>query len=120
MKWRLYCRLGDVYIGEINADQRPQRGDLIGYAPPEWSPFKGQFHWRIDEVVWQVAMPGSAWVRDRIRSGEITDPSGSGYVTVDVDVLVWPDHSPFWRDTPEWAKPFHEEDDDGGGSTDAG
>jgi hypothetical protein len=108
--WRLYCRIGDVHLGEIHADQRPLRGDLIGYSPPEWSPFKGQFHWRVDEVVWQVATPGSVWVRDRIRSGEITDP-GSGHVTADIDVLVWPEQGPFWRgDTPGWARWFVEDE----------
>jgi hypothetical protein len=108
--WRLYCRIGDVQLGEIHADQRPQRGDLIGYSPPERTGFKGQFHWRIDEVVWQVAMPGSQWVTDRIKAGRYAETGRDGTVVETVDVLVWPERGPFWRDAPQWAQWFIEDE----------
>jgi hypothetical protein len=100
-----------VHLGEITTPHVPRKGDLLDYHPPEWTGFNGQSTWRVEEIIWQVAMPGSAWVLDRLRSGGITDPSGSGHVTDDVHVIVWPEPGPFWPKIPGWAKPFHREDD---------
>jgi hypothetical protein len=106
---RLYCRAGDVYLGSLLAPARPARGDLIRYGPPEHTGFAKQYVWRVDSVVWNVAKPGSTWVSDRIRAGQITQPVADGWVS-DVDVLLWPEQGPFWDDRPDWA-PQVEEDD---------
>lgn len=108
----LICRLGDADLGKLISEHVPRAGDLLDYHPPEWTGFKGQATWLVDAVRWQVAMPGSQWVLERIRSGQITDPSGTGHVTDDLDLFVWPVQGPHWPETPRWARPFVGDEDD--------
>ena len=118
MKWNLYCRLDDSNLGTVRAEHAPRVGDLIGYSAPKWTAFRDHSMWRVDAVVWNVSPPGSVWSMDRIHTGKPIGQDGTVIETIDVFVL--PERGPFWPELPEWADRLHPEEDDGGGSTDAG
>lgn len=107
----LYCRIGDVNLGEIASEYPPRAGDLLLYRPPKGTEFESQETWRVEGVSWQVATPGSPWTLDRIRAGGYGQTGRNGTVTETLDVLVWPERGPFWTHTPEWARRFTEEEE---------
>lgn len=93
---------GGSACAQYETHQVPQRGDLIcahGGSYTKGTPFQDQYHWRVDEVVWNVAAPGSydatEWVVRR-RLG-----SGNGFCT-SVDLLVWPAQGPHWVGDQPW------------------
>lgn len=107
---------GDA-VAQYEAHQVPARGDLVvahGGVLTAGTPFEKQVVWRVDAVVWNVAMPGSDYARRWALRRDLPLDHGCCF---SVDLMVWPDMGPHWAETPPWA--YRRPDDDDEDTADA-
>lgn len=100
----LHNRAADGEVcATYEAHQVPARGDLVaahGGVFTKGTPFEKQHMWRVDEVVWNVASPGSDYATQWALHRGLPLDRGCCF---SVDLMVWPAEGPHWSQTPPWA-----------------
>lgn len=112
----VYNRANEEIVGTYFANDPPRIGDLFSFFPEfakDGDPFHHWGTWRIDSVLWRVSAAGSQNTLDLLRE---TDGAFVGVAFCwELEVLVWPEHGPYWSETPRWAEPLRSEADEAGG-----
>jgi hypothetical protein len=110
----VYNRVAQRMIGSYFSNQVPAHGDQISFFGHriEGDPFELWGHWRVDQVVWNVASEGSVNAMGLMR----THGTRGEAACLRAEVHCWPAEGPFFADTPKWAKAatepgYHDEDD---------